>query len=98
MAFDKEAFINAVYLGGGKAAKNPMPPTIWSYDDAIQPYPYDPEGAKKLLAEAGVKDLTVDLGTCRSTGPNPDGKKMGELMRRTCEGRHHGQSRHFRMG
>ena len=81
MAFDKEAIIKAVYLGGGKAAKNPMPPTIWSYDDAIQPYPYDPEGAKKLLAEAGVTDLSVDLWYMPKYRPyNPDGKKMGELM------------------
>ena len=81
MAFDKDAIIQAVYLGGGKPAKNPMPPTIWSYDNDVQPYPYDPEAAKKLLADAGVSDLSVDLWYMPKYRPyNPDGKKMGELM------------------
>jgi dipeptide transport system substrate-binding protein len=35
MAIDKDAIIKAVYLGGGKPAKNGMPPTIWAYDDAV---------------------------------------------------------------
>ena len=44
-------------------AKNPIPPTMWSYNDAIKDDPYDPEAAKKMLADAGVKDLhDEDLG------------------------------------
>ena len=42
-----------VFQGAGTPAKNPMPPTVWAYNDAIEDYPYDPEAAKKLLAEAG---------------------------------------------
>jgi dipeptide transport system substrate-binding protein len=81
MAIDKDAIIKAEYLGGATPAKNPMPPTIWSYDNDIQAYPYDPEGAKKLLAEAGVSNLTFDLWYMPKYRPyNPDGKKMGELM------------------
>ena len=34
MAIDKAAIIKAVYLGAGKPAMNPIPPTIWSYDKA----------------------------------------------------------------
>ena len=37
----------------GVAAKNPIPPSLWSYNDAVKDDPYDPEAAKKLLAEAG---------------------------------------------
>jgi dipeptide transport system substrate-binding protein len=81
MAIDKDAILAAVYQGAGKAAKNPIPPTIWSYDDDIQPYPYDPEKAKALLAEAGVKDLKTDLWYMPVQRPyNPDAKKMAELM------------------
>src|SRR5690606_14379041 len=36
MAVDKQAIIDAVYQGAGTVAKNPLPPTIWAYDDAIQ--------------------------------------------------------------
>ncbi|HSE75085.1 MAG TPA: ABC transporter substrate-binding protein [Dongiaceae bacterium] len=81
MAIDKDAILAAVYQGAGKAAKNPIPPTIWSYDNDIQPYPYDPEKAKALLAEAGVKDLKTDLWYMPVQRPyNPDAKKMAELM------------------
>ena len=58
MAVNKQAILDAVYLGAGQAAKNPIPPTIWSYNDGIQDYPYDPEGAKKLLAD--VKKMVDD--------------------------------------
>jgi hypothetical protein len=34
-------------------ATNPIPPSMWSYNKAIKDDPYDPEAAKKLLAEAG---------------------------------------------
>lgn len=81
LAVDKEAIIKAVYLGGAKPAKNPLPPTIWSYNDDIAAYPYDPERAKKLIDEAGAAGAAVEiwyLPTSRSY--NPDGKKMGELM------------------
>ena len=52
-AINKVALIKAFYLGIGTPAKNPMPPTIWSYNDAIQDYGYSPDKAKQLLAEAG---------------------------------------------
>ncbi|HJR22273.1 MAG TPA: ABC transporter substrate-binding protein [Dongiaceae bacterium] len=81
MAIDKEAILAAVYQGAGKAAKNPIPPTIWSYDDSIEAYPYDPEKAKAMLAEAGVSDLQTDLWYMPVQRPyNPDAKRMAELM------------------
>ena len=81
MAIDKAAIIKAVYQGQGKPAKNPIPPTIWSYDDAIKPYPYDPKKAAELLKEAGVSNLTTDLWYMPVQRPyNPDAKKIAELM------------------
>src|SRR5918993_1968105 len=35
MAINKKAIIDAVYLSTGVAAKNPIPPTMWSYNDAV---------------------------------------------------------------
>ena len=55
MAIDKAAIIEAVYQGAGVVAKNPIPPTMWSYNDAIQDYPYDPDAAQKLMVEAGLR-------------------------------------------
>lgn len=61
MAFDKDAIIKAVFQGAAQAAKNPIPPTIWSYNNDVEAYAYDPAKAKALLDEAGVKDLKIDL-------------------------------------
>jgi dipeptide transport system substrate-binding protein len=81
MAIDKDSIISAVYQSAGKPAKNPIPPTIWSYDDAITAYPYDPEKAKAMLAEAGVTNLSTDLWYMPVQRPyNPDAKKIAELM------------------
>ena len=43
MAIDKQAIVDAVLPGSGIVAKNPMPPTVWSYDDRGRRTTYDPE-------------------------------------------------------
>jgi dipeptide transport system substrate-binding protein len=61
MAINKKAIIDAVFQGAATPAKNPIPPTMWSYNDAIEDDKYDPEAAKKMLEEAGVKDLSMKV-------------------------------------
>ncbi len=81
MAINKQAILDAVFQGAGQAAKNPIPPTMWSYDDSIQDDPYDPEGAKAMLAEAGVKDLSMKIWAMPVQRPyNPNARRMAELM------------------
>ncbi len=53
MAINRQAIVDAIYAGLGKVAKNPLPPTIWSYNDNIVDHEYNIEKAKALLAEAG---------------------------------------------
>ena len=82
MAIDRDAIIKDVYLGAGEKAKTLIPPTMWSYDDAIVDYPYDPEKAKAMLAAAGVETpLDIDLWYQPVQRPyNPNGKRIGEMM------------------
>ena len=82
MAIDKKAIIDGVYLSTGIAAKNPIPPTMWSYNDAVKDDPFDPAAAKKLLAEAGYPNgLTTDLWAMPVQRPyNPNAKRIAELM------------------
>src|SRR5688572_33431446 len=45
-------------------AGNVLSPSVIGHDPAVKPEAYDPEGAKKLLAEAGYPDgFAVTLGT-----------------------------------
>src|SRR5207248_2658047 len=39
-ALNRKAYIDAIYLGNATVAKNPIPPTIWSYNDAVKDYEY----------------------------------------------------------
>lgn len=81
-AINKAAFIDAIYLGQAQLAKNPIPPIMWSYNDKVKDYEYNPEKAKALLKEAGLPNgFSTELWTLPVSRPyNPSGKKMGEMM------------------
>lgn len=59
-AINKQEIIEGVLLGLGRVSTGPFPPESWAYNDAIQPAPYDPALAKRLLAEAGWQDTDGD--------------------------------------
>ena len=82
MAIDKKAILDAVYQGSGQPAKNLIPPTMWSYNNAVEDFKYDPAAAKKLLAEAGLPDgFETDLWAMPVQRPyNPDARRIAELM------------------
>ena len=82
MAINKKAIIDGVFLGTGVAAKNPIPPSQWSYNDATIDDAYNPEAARKLLAEAGYPNgFTSDLWAMPVQRPyNPNAKRIAELM------------------
>lgn len=81
MAINKQAIIDAVFQGAGKAAKNPIPPTIWSYNEATKDYPYDPQAAKALLTEAGVSNLKTNIWAMPVQRPyNPNARRMAEII------------------
>ncbi len=59
-AINKEAIVNDVLEGTASVAAGPTPPAFaWAYNEALDPYPYDPEKAKALIAEAGADGATL---------------------------------------
>ncbi len=82
MAIDKKAIVDAVYLGAGVAAINPIPPTLWSYNTSVKDYAFDPNKAKALLAEAGYPNgFETDLWAMPVQRPyNPNAQRIGEMM------------------
>jgi peptide/nickel transport system substrate-binding protein len=54
-AVDMDALIDALYFGQGVKSRGPMSDQVWAFDETLpmDPYPYDVEKAKALLAEAG---------------------------------------------
>jgi dipeptide transport system substrate-binding protein len=81
MAIDKQAIIDVVFQGSGKIAKNPIPPTIWSYNDDIVDDPYDPDQAKAMLAAEGIENLQMKIWAMPVQRPyNPNARRMAELI------------------
>jgi dipeptide transport system substrate-binding protein len=82
MAVDKTAIISAVYGGAGRVAKNPVPPTQWSYNDSVKDYEYDPAQAQRLLVDAGVpQGFETDLWYMPvSRQYNPNAKRVAEMI------------------
>jgi dipeptide transport system substrate-binding protein len=86
MAIDRDAILKEVYQGAGQKAKNPIPPTMWSYDDSTVDWPYDPAKAKEMLTAAGVTSLDTDLWWMPVSRPyNPNAKRMAEMMQADLE-------------
>ncbi len=81
-AVNKKDIITAVYGNQGVPAKNPIPPTMWSYNDSIDDYKYDPKKAKELLKKAGFENgFETTIWAMPVARPyNPNGKKVAEIL------------------
>ena len=81
-AIDKAAIIEHLYQGTGIPAKGPIPPALWSYDDTIEDYEFNPELAKQLLTEAGYPDgFETTLWALPVPRPYiPDGYALAEVL------------------
>ena len=77
-AINKEAIVNDVLEGTAAVAAGPTPPAFaWAYNESLEPYPYDPDKARALLAEAGAEGARANIlchrGRIRYVGSCGDG-------------------------
>lgn len=81
MAINKQAIVDAVYGGAASAANSVVPPSMWAYDGTAVDAAYDVEGAKRLLAEAGVANLKLTLMTTDVARPyDPDPERVAHMI------------------
>jgi len=81
MAINKKAIVESVFNGVAKVAKNPIPPTIWSYNTNTVDDSYNPEEARRLLQEAGVTALSTNVWAMPVQRPyNPNARRMAEMI------------------
>lgn len=78
-AVDQESIIKHIHEDQVYALKGLLAPQNYGYDPDLANYPYDPEKAKKLLAEAGYPNgVTVDFYT--HTGRYSKDKETAEAI------------------
>jgi len=75
-AIDREAMIRDVLRGQASPARSILPVSQWAYDPNVADYKYDPDRAKRLLAEAGKNRLKLSL----KTSPVSISRKIGEAI------------------
>lgn len=61
-AIDKEALAEGLFEGYAEVEQGQLlSPTYFGFNEAVTAYPYDPDRARALLAEAGAEGVTIDL-------------------------------------
>lgn len=86
-ALNREQLVQTQLPEGATVATQFMPDTVSGYNTSLEPYAYDPEEAKRLLAEAGAEDLELTFAypTEVSRPYMPDPQKLYEALKADLE-------------
>ncbi len=60
MAINRESITQVVYNGYARLAAGPILSEMWAFNPRLEPLPYDPKAARRLLAESGWIDSDGD--------------------------------------
>ena len=67
LAIDRDALVEELLYGYGRVSKGPLLSFWWSADRDLEPWPYDPDQARRMLADLGY-DTRSDDGTTIDRG------------------------------
>ncbi|MEM1163752.1 MAG: ABC transporter substrate-binding protein, partial [Pseudomonadota bacterium] len=77
---------NDVLEGTAEVAAGPTPPAFaWAYNEALEPYPYDPDKARELIAEAGFEGAELTFFVTEGGSGMLDPVAMGTAMQADLE-------------
>ncbi|MBI3044998.1 MAG: ABC transporter substrate-binding protein [Betaproteobacteria bacterium] len=84
-AINRQAIAERVMEGLARPAASVVSPSVFGHDPALKPEPYDPDGAKKLLAEAGYPDgfgLTIATPNNRYINDEQVAQTVAQMLAR----------------
>ena len=85
-AINKEALVENVLQGTATVADSPIPPAFdWAYNEDLDPYPYDPERARELIADAGAEGAEVTFYVTEGGSGMLDPVPMGTAIQADLE-------------
>jgi peptide/nickel transport system substrate-binding protein len=85
-AVNKTSLVEDVLEGTAEVAAGPTPPAFaWAYNEELEPYPYDPDRARELLAEAGVENPEVTFYVTEGGSGMLDPVAMGTAIQADLE-------------
>ena len=95
MAINKQAIIDARVPGAGRSPRTRSRRRCGPTTTSIEDDKYDPEAAKKMLEDAGVKDLSMKIWAMPVARPyNPNARRAAELIQADLrQGRRQGRDR-----
>lgn len=80
-AVDKQNILRAVYQDTAIGATGILPPSSWAYNHNEDPMGYNPQKARDLLKEVGIKNLSIDIWAMPvARAYNPNALKTAELI------------------
>jgi peptide/nickel transport system substrate-binding protein len=60
LAIDRKAIVDTILGPYGRVGSSPILSSVWAHDPQLQPLPYDPAGARRILESKGWKDTDGD--------------------------------------
>lgn len=60
LAVDRQEIVDTLWGDLARVADSPIVQNVWAHSEKVEPWPYDPERARRLLADAGWSDHDGD--------------------------------------
>ena len=85
-AINKQGIVENVLEGTAEVAAGPTPPAFaWAHNEGLEPYPYDPDRARELIAEAGVEGAELTFYVTEGGSGMLDPVPMGTAIQSDLE-------------